>query len=81
MREVRALFLRISSLKRLLVAVASPDDGQFAAFCQQWTQKKSPQRLINKNVTFTELSVYKHIVANHMAQKNIGSAVGVLPFD
>ncbi len=33
-REVRALFLRISSLKRLLVAVPSPADELFAAFCQ-----------------------------------------------
>lgn len=33
-REVRALFLRISSLKRLLVAVPSPADELFPAFWQ-----------------------------------------------
>jgi len=31
--EERALFLRMSSLKRLLVAVPSPADEPLAAFC------------------------------------------------
>lgn len=39
-REVRALFLRISSLKRLLVAVPSPADELFAAFCQTITMDR-----------------------------------------
>lgn len=33
-REVRALFFRMSSLKRLLVAEPSPAAELFAAFCQ-----------------------------------------------
>lgn len=43
-RELRALFLRISSLKRLLVAVPSPADELFAAFCQKTTMDRGKNK-------------------------------------
>lgn len=49
-RELRALFLRISSLKRLLVVVPSPADELFAAFCQMITMDRRKNKPTQKEL-------------------------------